>query len=114
MSIQDKNDETIRFYVLLVLVVAVLGVGTVFYHLVEGFTLVDSFYFSVVTLGTVGYGDLYPVTEAGKLFTALYIIIGIGILIAFAEVFAKRVVSHRIDKIQQYGSSDSSPDDAPL
>jgi voltage-gated potassium channel Kch len=49
----------------------------------EGWSYVDSLYFSVVTLTTVGYGDFSPQTNAGKLFTVLYIIIGVGIILAF-------------------------------
>lgn len=63
--------------------------GMVFYHLVEGWSWVDSFYFSVVTLSTVGYGDLSPTTDAAKLFTTLYIIFGISIFISFASMLAK-------------------------
>ena len=43
----------------------------------EDLRLLDSFYFSVVTLATVGYGDFTPQTDAGKLFTAVYVLVGI-------------------------------------
>lgn len=59
--------------------------GTVFYHIVESLTWVDSFYFSVVTLATVGYGDITPHTDLGKLFTAFYILIGVGIIGAYVS-----------------------------
>jgi hypothetical protein len=42
---------------------------------------VDALYFSVVTLTTVGYGDFAPQTDLGKLFTAVYVRLGIGILL---------------------------------
>lgn len=93
-SLSTKEEKT-RFYLLLALTVSILLLGTGFYHYVEGFSIIDSFYFSVVTLTTVGYGDLYPTTEIGKLFTAGYVISGIGILIAFADVFVKQVMRQR-------------------
>ncbi len=62
--------------------IAILG-GTVFYSLVEGLRLLDAFYFSVLTLTTVGYGDFTPKTDAGKLFTAFYVLIGVGMLLSF-------------------------------
>jgi voltage-gated potassium channel Kch len=65
--------------------------GTGFYSLVEGLRVVDAFYFSVVTLTTVGYGDLAPETDAGKLFTAVYVLVGIGILLAFVTTVAAKV-----------------------
>ena len=65
--------------------------GTGFYSLVEGLRVVDAFYFSVVTLTTVGYGDFAPETDAGKLFTAVYVLVGIGILLAFVTTVAAKV-----------------------
>ena len=44
-------------------------------------TIVDCLYFSVVTIGTVGYGDIHPKTSVAKLFTASEIIIGFIIIV---------------------------------
>ena len=74
-------------------VAALLAVGTVVYSILEGWSLVDSLYFSVVTLATVGYGDLTPTTDVAKLFTIGYILTGIGIVAAFASEVAK----HRVE-----------------
>jgi hypothetical protein len=67
-----------------------IAVGTVVYTVLEGWSILDSLYFSVVTLATVGFGDLTPTTDAAKLFTIGYIITGIGILAAFASELTKR------------------------
>jgi len=73
----------------------VLSLGTFFYWRVEHWSLVDSFYFSVVTLATVGFGDLHPSSTASKLFTAAYIMVGVGILVAFYSRLAFRILSER-------------------
>jgi len=61
--------------------------GTVIYHFVEGWRWLDSLYFSVITLTTVGYGDLSPQTDFGKIFTIIYILTGIGIIFGFINTF---------------------------
>jgi hypothetical protein len=76
--------------VLLGSAVTTVAVGTVVYSVLEGWSILDSLYFSVVTLATVGFGDLTPTTDAAKLFTVGYIITGIGILAAFASELTKR------------------------
>jgi voltage-gated potassium channel Kch len=60
-------------------------VGTVAFHFLEGWSLLDSLYFSVITLATVGYGDLVPTTPIAKIFTMLYVINGISILLALLD-----------------------------
>jgi voltage-gated potassium channel len=78
------------------LLVLTLAIGSVFYTLVEGWSLLDSFYFCIVTLATIGYGDFAPKTAAGKLFTIAYIIVGIGLLAIFAKRIAERLVDRRL------------------
>ncbi len=75
--------------VLLVAAAGAIAVGTVVYMGLEGWSVVDALYFSVVTLATVGFGDLHPTTTAAKLFTVIYILSGIGILAAFASELTK-------------------------
>ena len=75
--------------VLLVSAVSIVTVGTIVYSFLEGWSLINSLYFSVVTLATVGYGDLHPTTDAAKLFTVGYILAGIGVLAGFASELTK-------------------------
>jgi peptidoglycan hydrolase CwlO-like protein len=64
-----------------ILIVLLLSIGTVYYSHAEGWSYVDSFYFSTMTLTTIGFGDLTPTGEASKIFTSLYAIFGIGIML---------------------------------
>jgi voltage-gated potassium channel len=77
----------------------ILSVGMVFYHTVEKLSWVDAFYFCTVTLTTVGYGDITPKTEVGKIFTAFYILIGIGIIGTFAKLLLDRAVAKRKSRL---------------
>ncbi len=67
-----------------------LATGTIVYHFVEKFTWIDAYYFSVVTLATVGFGDLTPHTTFGKIFTTFYILIGVGIIAAFVNALVQK------------------------
>jgi lysylphosphatidylglycerol synthetase-like protein (DUF2156 family) len=69
---------------LVVLISVLWGIGVVFYHHIEGWSWIDSFYFCVVTAATVGYGDLSPQTVLGKLFTIAYILCSVGVFVSLA------------------------------
>jgi len=77
-----------------------LLVGTFFYHWSEGWNYLDSLYFCVVSLATVGYGDYTPTTPVAKLFTIFYIINGIAILLAVFDRI-RLVRSQRLEKIAE-------------
>jgi len=59
---------------------------------VEGWSWIDSFYFTVITLTTVGYGDLAPERALSKMFTVIIILMGIGLLVTLTERIAHYVV----------------------
>lgn len=54
--------------------------GTLGYHFIEGWSLFDGFYMSVITLATVGYGETHPLSPAGRIFTMVLIMGGIGMV----------------------------------
>jgi len=69
-----------------------VAIGTIFYHFVEHLSWIDSVYFCVVTLTTVGYGDISPTTNAGKIFTIGYVVVGIGIFVALVSTVAHHII----------------------
>lgn len=80
------------FRSLAALTALLLLVGTLVFHEVEGWVYLDSFYFSAITLATVGYGDFSPRTSAGKLLTVFYIFMGFGLLVALLTRFAEALI----------------------
>lgn len=87
---------------LLITTAIILLVGTLAYHYLEGWSVIDSFYFSVVTLTTIGYGDFAPQTDAGKLFTVLYIVIGIGMILSFINTIQHHYTYMRYREKKRY------------
>ena len=85
----------VAFRILLALVVSLLVSGTTFFTLVEGWSVLDSFYFSVTTLTTVGFGDPAPTTALGKIFTIVYIFVGLGVIGGFINVLAKHTFARQ-------------------
>lgn len=68
-----------------------ITLGATFYHFVEKFSWLDSFYFTFITLATIGYGDFSPQTDAGKIFTMFYALFGITIFIVLAKLVLSTV-----------------------
>lgn len=100
------NNKDLRFALLLVILM--LLIGTITYNILEGFSLFDSFYLSVITLTTVGHGDLHPTTTLGKLFTIFYIFIGIGLIFSFIRLISKieveeykKITKRKIEKMKE-------------
>ena len=86
--LKDKNNSRLVLSTL-----SILLTGTVVYHFAEGWSWLDSAYFSVITLTTVGYGDFSPETTMGKIFTIFYVLTGMGILFGFINAFYRHRVS---------------------
>ena len=87
-----RNLKNAESEVLLFLVGIFLTIGTIAYNQIEGWSLLNSLYFSVATLTTVGYGDFVPITEIGKVFTIFYILIGIVLILGFVNSLIKQSI----------------------
>lgn len=76
---------------------ALIAIASVFYWYVEGWNLLDCVYFSVITIATIGYGDFYPQTVAGKIFTIGYVFCGLGMFVAAVTSIADSITNDRRD-----------------
>ena len=67
-----------RFVVPVGILLALVIVGTIGYVIIDGYSLFDAFYMTIITVATVGYGEVAPLSTAGKLFTVFLIITSFG------------------------------------
>ena len=93
-----------RLKVYSILFVAVMVGGIAGIMAAEGFTFLDAFYFIIVTMATVGYGDVHPVTPSGKVLAILVIITGVGTFVgaianATEAMLTRRDLQVRMNKL---------------
>jgi voltage-gated potassium channel len=93
MMSSDPIRFRLTFYFLFFL--AILAGGAVGFRIIENKSWIDSFYFLVVTMATVGYGDVHPLTTEGKLFAILLIVLGVGTFLGVIANAAEAMLSRR-------------------
>ena len=70
-----------------------LLVGTVGYMLIEGYSFTESMYMSVITISTVGFGEVRPLSDAGRLFTSIYVVANLAITALFISQLTQHLIS---------------------
>jgi len=98
-----------------VVLLAVLGVillGTIVFHVLEGWSILDSLYVTAQTVTTVGFGDLTPQTPAGRAFASIFMMVSVGVVlyaltttvqaIVHSELFATYGRSRQMSKLRDH------------
>lgn len=85
-----------RFRLAMLALLGVAAVGTVGYVYLEGWSLFDSLYMTVITLATIGYGEVKPLSVAGRIFTICLIGAGVTAGAYIAGAFTQLVVDERL------------------
>src|SRR5215211_4589354 len=101
-----------RIRIVLMSVLLAILVGTVTFHLVEGWSILDSLYVTAQTVTTVGFGDLTPHTVPGRIFATFFMVVGVGIVlyaltstvqsIVHSEMFAQYGHSRKMSKLRDH------------
>lgn len=81
------------------LVVAVLAAGTTGYLLIEGPDFLDALYMTAITVTTVGYREVFPMSDAGRVFTIILALGGIGVIFAIATDFARAMLDTDVRRL---------------
>ena len=80
----------------LALLAVVFGVGIAWYDLLEDFTFLEAIYQAVTTLSTVGFDEVRPLDDSGRVFTIVYILAGIGLMFYTATALVETVVAGEV------------------
>lgn len=68
-----------KIYLSLALLAGLILIGSVGYHLIEGWSFFDGLYMTVITLATIGYGEVHVLTTAGRVFTLALVLVGVTV-----------------------------------
>jgi voltage-gated potassium channel len=107
--------EYYRFIIPFLLMMALLVIGTIGYILIDGYSPFNAFYMTVITVATVGYGEIEPLSTAGRIFTSFLIITSFGTFAyavsaitkfvidgEFNQFFKNKKVTTAIDKLSDH------------
>ncbi len=110
-----EHHRTLRLGLYLFLFLSVMGGGTVGYHLIEGWPLNECLYMTVITVSTVGFGEVHPLSHNGRMFTVLLIFFGVTaaalsltslfeyfILRGLNNLFGRNKMDKQIEKLNRH------------
>ena len=70
----------------------ILGIGTTGFHVIEGYSFFDAFYMTLITVTTVGYQELHPLSHAGRVFNSLLMLFGVSAVFFGVGVMAQTII----------------------
>jgi voltage-gated potassium channel len=104
-----------RLYICLILLASVLFAGSAGFHVLESWTWFDAFYMTLMTMTTIGYGEIHPLSHAGRVFNTFVIVFAVlagGFTIAtfsqallefeFAKTFGRRRMERALAKLSDH------------
>jgi len=108
-------DQTKQFILHFILFVCLLVFGAGGYMVIEGWSFIDALYMTVITLATVGYGEVHEISPEGRLFTVILIFLGVGFFLyvvgnviqflvegRIRHVLGRRILDKQISKLKNH------------
>ncbi len=89
--------ETTKHFIISIMLAALLIVcGTIGYMLIEGWNTLDALYMTIITLATVGYGEIHPISDIGHIYTIVLIVTGVGFFLYVIGAVIQFMVEGRV------------------
>ena len=98
MTVKDDHPKNLSLTSLILLAVALAGIGVAGYMVIEGWSLLDALYMVVITLATVGFSEVHPLSPAGRTFTILLIIFGLFVLYYVVRLVTEYVLENKLEE----------------
>ena len=86
------SERTQLFKVSLVLLLFIILLGTTGYMILEKWSFLDALYMTIITISTVGYSEVHPISRVGRIFTVLLIFGGVGFSLYVAAAVVQFMV----------------------
>jgi voltage-gated potassium channel len=87
-----KGINLRNIYIALGLLLGIVAIGVSGYSFIEGYDFTEAFYMTIITIATVGFREVHPLSHAGMYFTAFLIIVSIGIFAYAVTTFTKYII----------------------
>jgi voltage-gated potassium channel len=100
-AIKRRESREFRFSILAI--ASLLIIGTTGFSLIEGWRVFDSFYMTVVTLSTVGFQEVHPLSDLGREFAIILIFMGVGVATAVLPRLAGHILERQMLWIFKHG-----------
>lgn len=97
-KMSNSNTEV---FVALITLFGWIALGTFVFYRLEDWTRIQAFYFAVVSITTVGYGDFVPTSDLSRLFAAIYILIGVSIGIVTLGLLGSKILEYRLRRFNK-------------
>jgi voltage-gated potassium channel len=94
-------NPLLRFRLPAILLAVVIAFGITGYMLIERWSLFDSFYMTIITISTVGYGEVHPQSVAGRVFSSVLIVVGVGTMLFGFGVFAETLAENAFGQFRR-------------
>ena len=97
---KNMNKDRLRLKLYLAIFSALLIIGILGFMVIENLSLVDAIYFAIVTMATVGYGDIHPQSSIGKILALILIVGGVGTFLGIVASITDLFLSRREDSFR--------------
>ena len=94
-----ESDAAARLKYVVLLLTLIFITGTLGFHLIEGWGFLDSLFMTLITITTIGYREIYPLSDGGKLFDIMLIFLGVGTAAYGFATVAQFIIEGEIQRV---------------